>query len=173
MKVRSLFYFILFFSFAFSGCKKEEVTPTNIEGQWYVERFTRYSTGSGYNTGYYEYTPTENYESVGLFKFNDNGTGVYTFESQVVPFTYSITESIKTYNGMGKTPDDYSMILKFDKSAITSLNSPILYVYYTFDVEYYEVFSRTKGTLRFRGNFNSYATSYTNENNVEFILTKQ
>jgi hypothetical protein len=184
MKARSLFYLITFFCIVFSGCKKDEVDPENITGHWYVERYTVYDNGGSRNSGTYDYEPLENYEAVGLFDFNNDGTGQYTFENLVVPFTYTIADNSNnnygnsgSFNGVSfdsKNVNSNLVYLTFDKSKITSLRSPILANYYQLDLTRYEVFTKTKGTLRFRADLNySSTTSYLTSDNIEFILTRQ
>ncbi|WP_299252492.1 hypothetical protein [uncultured Cytophaga sp.] len=184
MKVQYLFYFILFFVTLFSGCKKGGVEPNTIIGKWYVERYTVYDSDGGPSSGYYSYEPKENYESVGVFNFKANGKGIYLFENQEFDFFYSISENGNTNNGSSSSfngistnsnsVNENTIVLEFDKSAITTLNSPIIANYYLLDVTKYELYSKTSGMLRFRTSLNKYSSNaVSNTNNVEFILTKQ
>lgn len=172
MKARSLFYFLIVFFTLFFGCKKEGVTPTSIVGTWYVERYTVIKNDATSLSYYNEKQPVLNYESVGVFSFYQNGTGVYDYENQSVPFTFVITDdngvnnNSTSFNGISignKSVTDNNIELNFDKTKISSVNSPILSAYFSDDEKRFKVFSRTFETLLF--------SSQSKRN--EFLITKQ
>jgi len=186
MKAGSLFYFLAFVCILFTGCKRETIEPESIVGKWYVERYTTYRSTSYYNGDDFDVTPKENYESIGVFNFNADGTGDYFFDNQRVRFTFSIVVNSKStgnnsgsFNGISFSTtnvDDNVIFIEFDKSDITSVSSPIIYTYYTLNVTRYEVFTKTKNTLRFTSDLNyntSQSFSLGDVAKIDFILTKQ
>jgi hypothetical protein len=180
MKAPSLFYFIGVICVLFSSCKKESIEPATIVGKWYVERYTTYKRS--YNYG--EKIATANYESIGIFNFYENGTGDYFFDNQTVKFTYSFSEntnsnsSNSSFNGIAINPmlvNNSIVNILFDKATIHSVASPIINDFYSLDITRYQVFIKTKNTLRFTSDFYS-SNVYQSSNSdfqMDFVMTRQ
>lgn len=186
MKARSLFYFIALVCVFFAGCKKESIEPQSIVGKWYVERYTTYNSNGYYTSSGYGNAAQTNYESIGIFNFKADGTGDYFFDDQTVDFTYTLTEKTgnngnvnsSSFNGVSipaKTINDNAIIIEFDKSDIISLSSPIIFSYYTLNVTRYELFTKTKNTLRFTSDlyYNTNRSYSSDISKTEFLMTKQ
>jgi hypothetical protein len=172
MKARSLFYFFAVVCILFSGCKKEGISPTSIVGTWYVERYTVNRVDGSTLSNNNAKDPIANYENVGIFKFYQNCTGIYTYGNQAIPFTFIISDNngvnnnSSSFNGLSvgtKTVNDNFIELDFDKSKIVSLDSPIITAFYQNDEKRFEVFSRTTETLLLS----------TLSKQHEFLITKQ
>lgn len=103
---------LLFGIASLSSCKKENQINKNLwkgDGTWNIDVSDQKNTSTHYD----EDNWTEYIANAGTIKFNEDGTGTYTFSGDSYPITYTNTDKLFTMIFVDPTNGEYDESDKF------------------------------------------------------------